>query len=106
MPMLARRPGMPWTVKGPSAAPYPAGVAIAIRYARDVVAGKVVACGLVKLTCDRFLRELQDAERGRGPWEFRPDLAERAMTFAGLMPNIKGPEAGRPLRLMPWLMVA
>src|SRR5947209_8348711 len=31
-----------------------------------------------------------------------PDLAERAMLFAGLMPNIKGPEAGRPLRLMPW----
>ena len=24
------------------------------------------------------------------------------MTFAGLMPNIKGPEAGRPLRLIPW----
>ena len=35
-------------------------------------------------------------------WEFRADLAERAMTFAGLMTNIKGPEAGRPLRLMPW----
>jgi phage terminase large subunit-like protein len=84
-------------MKGCPAAPYPAGVAIAIRYARDVADGKVVACGLVKLTCDRFLRELQDAERGRGPWEFRAELAERAMTFAGLMP-----EAGRPLRLMPW----
>ena len=34
--------------------------------------------------------------------EFRPELAERAMIFASLMPNIKGPEAGRPLRLMPW----
>jgi hypothetical protein len=87
-------------MKGRTAALYPAGVAIAIRYARDVVAGKVVACRLVKLTCARFLRELQDAERGRGAWEFRADLAERAMTFAGLMPNIKGPEAGCPLRLI------
>jgi phage terminase large subunit-like protein len=89
-------------MKGPTAAPYPAGVAIAVRYARDVAAGKVVACRLVRLICGRFLRELQDAERGRGPWEFRAELAERAMTFAGLMPNIKGPEAGRPLRLMLW----
>ena len=81
---------------------YPDGVAIAIRYARDVVSGKVTACRLVRLTCGRFLDELQDAERRRGAWEFRADLAERAMTFAGLMTNIKGPEAGRPLRLMPW----
>ena len=35
-------------------------------------------------------------------WEFRPDLAERPMVFAGLLPNIKGPQAGQPLRLMPW----
>jgi phage terminase large subunit-like protein len=45
---------------------------------------------------------LQQAEEGQGLWEFRVDLAERAMIFAGLMINIKGPEAGRPLRLMPW----
>ncbi len=42
------------------------------------------------------------AEAGREPWEFRAELAERAMIFAGLMPNIKGPEAGQRLRLMPW----
>ena len=63
---------------------YPDGVATAIRYARDVVSGKVTACRLVRLTCGRFLDELQDAERRRGAWEFRADLAERAMTFAGL----------------------
>ncbi len=81
---------------------YPAGVASGIHYARDVVSGKLPACRLVQLACNRFLIELQDAERRRGQWEFRAELAERAMTFAGLMPNIKGPEAGRPLRLMPW----
>ena len=81
---------------------YPEGVAIAIRYARDVVAETVPTCRLVRLTSKRFLDDLQASEQGGGRWEFRPDLAKRAMIFAGLMPNIKGPEAGRPLRLMPW----
>jgi hypothetical protein len=40
--------------------------------------------------------------RDERTWEFRDDLAERAMDFAGQMPNIKGKEAGYPLRLMPW----
>jgi len=68
---------------------YPEGVATAVGYARDVMANKVTAGRLVKLTCDRFLRELHDAEQSDGPWEFRADLAERAMIFTGLMPNIK-----------------
>ena len=65
--------------------------------ARDVLAGAIAACRLVQLTCARFLRDLDVAEAGQGSWAFRPDLAERAMIFAGLMPNIKGPrpEAGR-----------
>ena len=50
---------------------YPDGVAIAIRYAREVVGKKVPACRLAKLTCSRFLRELQQAEEGQGLWEFR-----------------------------------
>ncbi len=81
---------------------YPAGVASAVTYAQDVLAGVSAACRLVHRTCARFLSDLEAAEAGQGPWAFRPDLAERAMIFAGLMPNIKGPEAGRPLRLMPW----
>ena len=32
----------------------------------------------------------------------RDDLANRAMLFASMMPNIKGPEAGRPIQLMDW----
>jgi phage terminase large subunit-like protein len=56
----------------------------------------------VHLSCQRFLDDLAQAQAGQGHWKFRPELAERAMTFAGLMPNIKGPEAGRLLRLMPW----
>ncbi len=83
-------------------AAFPPGVAAAIAYATDVLAGRAVACRLVQLTCERFLDDLEAAQSGRGPWAFRPELAERAMVFAGLLPNIRGPEAGQTLRLMPW----
>ena len=71
---------------------YPDGVASAVTYCSDVLSGAIAACRLVQLTCARFLRDLEAAESGNGPWAFRPDLAERAMIFAGLMPNIKGPK--------------
>ena len=57
-----------------------------------MLAGRIAACRLVHLTCQRFLRDLGAAEAGKGSWEFRPELAERAMTFAGLLPNIRGPK--------------
>ena len=101
----ARRPGTRWRTEMSRKPPAPSltpGVAIAVAYCRDVLAGRIAACRLVHLTCERFLRDLAAAEAGQGPWAFRPELAERAMIFAGLMPNISGPEAGRPLRLMPW----
>src|SRR6185437_4459092 len=96
------RLGMPWSPEMTDAQQtYPEGVASAVTYCRDVLSGAIAACRLVALTCARFLRDLEAAEAGDGLWAFRPELAERAMLFAGLMPNIKGPEAGRP-RLMPW----
>jgi phage terminase large subunit-like protein len=82
--------------------PDPPGVAAAMGYARDVLAGRVAACGLVHSACRRFLEDRRAADAGEGPWAFVPKLAERPMLFAGLMPNIKGPEAGKPLRLMAW----
>src|SRR3954463_16055130 len=82
--------------------PCPPGVAAAIAYARDVLAGRIAACRLVHLTCERFLRDLDAVQSGDGPWVYQPELAERAMIFAGLLPNIRGPEAGQPLRLMAW----
>src|SRR5215212_687018 len=89
--MAAKRPA--------SAAP---GVAEAVTYTEAVVAGTVPAGRLARLVCERFLRDRAAADAGTGPWGFEPDLVEAALLFAGQMPNIKGPEAGRPLRLMPW----
>src|SRR5919107_1693528 len=78
------------------------GVAEAITYAEAVVAGTVPAGRLARLACERFLRDKAAADAGAGPWGFEPDLVEAALLFAGEMPKIKGPEAGRPLRLMAW----
>ncbi len=81
---------------------YPAGVAAGVTYAMQVRDGAIPACRLVQLACTRFLADLAIAEAGDGPWSFRPALAEAPMLFAGGMDNIKGPQAGKPLRLMPW----
>src|SRR5215207_10749027 len=78
------------------------GVAEAVAYAEAVVAGTVPAGRLARLACGRFLRDRTAADAGAGPWGFEPDMVEAALLFARQMPNIKGPEAGRPLRLLPW----
>jgi phage terminase large subunit-like protein len=74
----------------------------AVIYAEKVEGGAIVASHHAKAACVRFLDDLDVARRGDGQWEFREDLAARAMLFAGTMPNIKGPMAGRSIELMDW----
>ncbi|MFZ6762227.1 terminase large subunit [Pseudoroseomonas sp. WGS1072] len=78
------------------------GVTLALAYAKAVTGGTIPACQYVRQAAERFLADKAMADRGEGFWEFRPDLAEAAMLFAEQLPNIKGPEAGHPLRLMGW----
>src|SRR5215472_11403635 len=78
------------------------GVDGAIAYAEAILSGEIQACRHVRMACERFLSDLAEAEAGNSPWEFRRDAAEAPMLFSGLMVNIKGPEAGKPLRLMDW----
>jgi phage terminase large subunit-like protein len=78
------------------------GVDGALDYCAGVLAGKIPAGRLVRLACQRFSDDLAAAEAGRSPWEFRPAAAEAPMMLAGLLPNIKGPLGGKPLRLMGW----
>lgn len=80
----------------------PESVTDAIRYSHGLDQGETPASEHARLAARRFLRDLDEAERGASPWEFRPDLADRAIDFASRMPNIKGPLAGRPIELMPW----
>jgi phage terminase large subunit-like protein len=72
------------------------------RYADAIVEGRTKASHHAVKACARFVRDYQAAVGGNGPWGYRPDLAARAMLFASQMPNIKGPDAGKPLRLMDW----
>jgi len=59
-------------------------------------------CRLVRVAAQRFVRDLDAARSGAGDWAFDAQLAEGSMVFASHLPNIKGPEAGKPLRLMDW----
>ena len=78
---------------------------IATAYARDVVAGKVVACKWHRLACQRHLNDLARAEAGEFAYVCNPELtdikgkpyrpAERICSFAELMPHIKGDWAAR-----------
>lgn len=73
----------------------------AIDYATAIACGDICHSSHVKLAAERFLDDL-DAARAGGQWAFSEDKAKRAMTFASLLPNIKGPKAGKLLELMPW----
>jgi len=72
----------------------------ATQYARDVVAGDIVAGELTRLACQRHL---DDLERD---WEyvFDADRAARACRFIELLPHIEGPlaVAGELIKLEPW----
>lgn len=61
----------------------------ALDYARDVVAGRLVACKWVRLACQRHLSDLERAGQG---WRFRfdADRAERVCRFVELFPHVKG----------------
>ena len=76
-------------------------VAPAIRFA-ELLADDAGACETARKAAQRFNRELADARAGNSPWQFDEALANRAMTFASMLPNIKGPEADKPIRLMDW----
>jgi phage terminase large subunit-like protein len=68
----------------------------------DRAAADASECRLVRVAAQRFVRDYEAAVRGDGLWAWDPQRAEGAMVFASALPNIKGPEANRPLRLMDW----
>jgi phage terminase large subunit-like protein len=72
----------------------------AMKYAHDVVAGKIAACKSVRAACERHLRDLETGhERGL---EFDPDAAQHAIDFFGWLKHSKGEWAGRTIELEPW----
>lgn len=72
-----------------------------LKYARDVVAGRIPACKWVRLACKRQLDDLK-----RKNWKYRFDKAkaERVCKFIELLPHTKGRWAAKRemITLEPW----
>jgi phage terminase large subunit-like protein len=71
-------------------------------YARAVKRGDVPAGRLVRLACERHLREIAPAwcKKHRLVWD--PARAEREIAFFAKLCHYKGAFAGKPLVLSPW----
>lgn len=86
-------------------ASYP-NVNAALRYARDVVAGKILVNQLVTAACQRHLNDVERAKlRTKDfPYVFDKDLAERNCEFIQLLPHAKGKWAAQKelIVLQPW----
>ncbi len=76
----------------------------ALKYARDVVAGKILACLFVRQACQRQLDDLKRWPGKSGPYYFDKAAAEKFINFVELMPHVKGEWARRKetLKYEPW----
>lgn len=79
-------------------------VAKAEKYARDVVAGKIVACKWIKLACQRHLDDKKASRSKDYPYKFDAKKAEKVARFIQLLPHTKGKWAQKRLKitLEPW----
>ncbi len=84
-------------------ASYP-NVNAANKYARDVVAGRIVACKEVKQACQRHLDDLKSEKKRGYKYRFDRDAAEKACIFIQLLPHVKGAWARKRelVKLEPW----
>lgn len=72
-------------------------------YARDVIAGRVVACRWVKLACQRHLDDLDRARTDPAfPYRFDPWHAGNICDFAEKLPHVEGRWETPTIRLEPW----
>jgi phage terminase large subunit-like protein len=77
-------------------------VTLAIQYARDVKAGRVLVCKWVRLAADRFLDDLARQDDPSFPFIFDPLKGGKICRFIGMLKHVKGPKAGQEIQLEPW----
>ncbi len=71
------------------------------QYARDVVKGRIVTGELVRLACERHLRDLKEGPKRGLRWDV--DSAKRAIGFFPAVLSItEGAREGEPFNLLPW----
>lgn len=80
------------------------GVEAATKYARDVVAGKILVCRWITLACQRHLDDLRRQDDPGFPYTFDPKRAEKVIKFLQLLPHTKGKWASKRelITLEPW----
>lgn len=78
------------------------------KYARDVVAGKIIACKWVILACQRHINDKKQSRAKTYPYKFDKAKAERVAKFVQLQPHTKGKWAQKAerLHLEPWQIFA
>ena len=72
----------------------------AVKYAENVLNGKIVACEWVKKACQRYFDDLDNAE-AKG-FYFDEKAAKRALKFFSCLKHSKGEWAGTTFTLEPW----
>lgn len=79
-------------------------VRMARDYARDVVAGRILACRFVKLACLRHLEGLKQQRTKVYPYRMDEAAAVKVCRFIELLPHVKGKWARdkERIRLEPW----
>ncbi len=79
-------------------------LAIARKYAADIVAGRIPAGKQIRLQCQRFLDELKLSRTKVFPFRFDEDRASRPCRFIEKLPHTKGEWAQQKKRLTlePW----
>ena len=77
-------------------------VAIANKYIRDVLSGKIPACNHVKRACERQREDLKRWKTKSSTYVFDKQRAAHVCQFIELLPHVKGPLAGQPITLSDW----
>lgn len=74
---------------------------LARQYADGVLAGEIPVCRYVRLACQRFI---DDLSHEGWDFEYRADLADKAVRFMQLLPHTKGKWSAKKQRLVlePW----
>jgi len=76
--------------------------AIALKYCKDIVSGKIPACDYVKLSCQRHINDLAKQKNRDYPYRFDKALANRRCKFSEAFTHVKGKWAGQKLKLEPF----
>lgn len=72
------------------------------KYAKEVVAGNIIAGELATLSCKRHLEDIKKSKTKKFRYKFDKDLANRAISFFSLLNHSKGEKAGEVIELELW----